>query len=232
MFCAMWHDSMQGIVLHVSKIDLQHTTRKEKKSWADTPVRSSHPIRRNCFQARLPAALNAFAFIRRCFLFYLLSCASYPKVEVLSYFPGQHETAPPPPFLLPSTSDCQPVSLQRGAVMLTTLQRLSWTADCRSGGKQIPHVLWICKVLIHVDGVRRCLWTAATNGPIVDPPGYILAWRVMVESYWQGKPQELRGKPAAVPHCPLHIPHGLTQARTRASTIKGWGLTAWATARP
>jgi hypothetical protein len=28
----------------------------------------------------------------------------------------------------------------------------------------------------HVDGVRLRLWTAATNGPIVHPPGDIWAW--------------------------------------------------------
>jgi hypothetical protein len=28
-------------------------------------------------------------------------------------------------------------------------------------------------VVVHVDGVRLCLWTAATNGPIVHSPGHI-----------------------------------------------------------
>jgi hypothetical protein len=35
--------------------------------------------------------------------------------------------------------------------------------------------------------VRRFLWTADTNGPIVHPPGDIWAWRTMVEWYRQGK---------------------------------------------
>jgi len=35
----------------------------------------------------------------------------------------------------------------------------------------------------HVDGVRLCLWTAATNGPTVHYPGDIWAWRTMVE-WW------------------------------------------------
>jgi hypothetical protein len=33
----------------------------------------------------------------------------------------------------------------------------------------------------------ECLWTAATIEPIVHPSGDILAWRAMVEWYWQGK---------------------------------------------
>jgi hypothetical protein len=28
----------------------------------------------------------------------------------------------------------------------------------------------VIAVVIHVDGLRQCLWTAATNGPIVHPP--------------------------------------------------------------
>jgi hypothetical protein len=39
----------------------------------------------------------------------------------------------------------------------------------------------------HVEGVRRCLSTAATIGPIVQPQGDIWAWRTMVEYYRQGE---------------------------------------------
>jgi hypothetical protein len=38
--------------------------------------------------------------------------------------------------------------------------------------------IWL---LVHVYGVRLCLWTVATNGPIVHPPGDTWVWRVMVE---------------------------------------------------
>jgi hypothetical protein len=31
-------------------------------------------------------------------------------------------------------------------------------------------------LLVHVDGVRLCLWTAATNGPTVHPQDYIWVW--------------------------------------------------------
>jgi hypothetical protein len=37
----------------------------------------------------------------------------------------------------------------------------------------------ICR-LIDYDGVRLCLRTAATNGPIVHPPGNVWAWRAIV----------------------------------------------------
>jgi hypothetical protein len=39
----------------------------------------------------------------------------------------------------------------------------------------------------HVDGVRPHLWTAATNGPIVHPPGDIWTWRTVMEWYRQRK---------------------------------------------
>jgi hypothetical protein len=87
---------------------------------------------------------------------------------------------------------------------------------------------WLIDVLIHslitvvrVDGVRLCLWTAATKGPIVHPPGDIWVWRATVEWYWQGKTEE---KPAPVP---LRTLHGLSRARTRASAVRGRRLTAW-----
>jgi hypothetical protein len=38
--------------------------------------------------------------------------------------------------------------------------------------------------------MRRCLWTAATNGPTIHPPGDIWAWRE-VEWYWHEKTEEL-----------------------------------------
>jgi hypothetical protein len=43
--------------------------------------------------------------------------------------------------------------------------------------------------VVHVDGARLCLWTATTNGNIVQPPHVILEWRTMVEWYWHGKLQ-------------------------------------------
>jgi hypothetical protein len=42
-------------------------------------------------------------------------------------------------------------------------------------------------VIVHVNGVRQCLWTAATNGPIIHSPGDLWAWGAMVEWYWWGK---------------------------------------------
>jgi hypothetical protein len=44
-------------------------------------------------------------------------------------------------------------------------------------------------VVLHVDGARLCLWTAATNGPIVHPPGDIYEYE---EPWWNDTD---RGKP-------------------------------------
>jgi hypothetical protein len=63
-------------------------------------------------------------------------------------------------------------------------------------------------------------------------PQMIWVWRATVKWYWQGKTEELGDKPVPVPPCPPQIPHGLTQARTRASAVGGRRLTTWAMARP
>jgi hypothetical protein len=49
-----------------------------------------------------------------------------------------------------------------------------------------------------------------------------------VEWNWQGKTEVLGEKPAPVPLCLPHIPHGLT----RASAVRRRWLTAWTMARP
>jgi hypothetical protein len=57
--------------------------------------------------------------------------------------------------------------------------------------------------VVYADGVRLCLWTAATNRPILHlPDGNILIWRTTMEWEWQGKTQEIREKPVPVPLCP------------------------------
>jgi hypothetical protein len=62
---------------------------------------------------------------------------------------------------------------------------------------------------VHIEGTRRCLWTAATNEPIAHSRDYMWAWRTTVEWYWQGKPEELREEPVLVQLCPLQIRNGL-----------------------
>jgi hypothetical protein len=81
---------------------------------------------------------------------------------------------------------------------------------------------------VDVDWVRRCLWTATTNGPIVHYSDSTWVWRMMST----GETEELEVKPVPVPLCTPQIPHLLTQARTWASAVRGRPLTAWAKARP
>jgi hypothetical protein len=77
------------------------------------------------------------------------------------------------------------------------------------------------------DGARLCLWTAATNGPIVIPPG-----DMSMESHSRmiltGGIEERGEKPVPVTLCPPQIPQKLT----RASSVIGRRLTAWAIAWP
>jgi hypothetical protein len=63
-------------------------------------------------------------------------------------------------------------------------------------------------------------------------PQMISVWRATVEWYWQGKTEEMGGKPVPGLLCPPEITHGLTRARTRASAVRGRRLTTWATVRP
>jgi hypothetical protein len=61
-------------------------------------------------------------------------------------------------------------------------------------------------------------------------------WYEFGERRWNdiltGETEELREKPVPVPLCPPQISHGLTQARTRASAVRGRWLTTWAMAWP
>jgi hypothetical protein len=47
----------------------------------------------------------------------------------------------------------------------------------------------------YVKGVRLCLWTAATSGPTVHPPGDLWAWRTMVKWCQQGKTPDSSTRP-------------------------------------
>jgi hypothetical protein len=84
--------------------------------------------------------------------------------------------------------------------------------------------------IVHVNGVRKCLWTAATNGPSVHLPDDGWVWRARWNDIDRGN-RRTRRNPAPMSLYPPQIPHGLTSARTRASAMSGRRLTASATAR-
>jgi hypothetical protein len=69
-------------------------------------------------------------------------------------------------------------------------------------------------VIIHVDRVRICVYTAATNGPFVHPPGGYGGMPLT------GKTEEVGENPVPLPLCPSQIPHELTRTRTWASAEK------------
>jgi hypothetical protein len=70
--------------------------------------------------------------------------------------------------------------------------------------------IWF-NVVVHVNGVRLCLWTMATNAHIVHPTGDISVWTAMAELYWQENHRTWR-KLVPVPLCLPQIPHMLTWA--------------------
>jgi hypothetical protein len=49
------------------------------------------------------------------------------------------------------------------------------------------YIIIIIIIIIKVDGMRLRLWTAATNGPIINSPGDTWAWSTMVEWHRQGR---------------------------------------------
>jgi hypothetical protein len=80
-------------------------------------------------------------------------------------------------------------------------------------------------VHVHVYGVRLCLWTAATNGPIVHPSGDIYEYGAIVEWCRQRKTEELGEKPCHFVHRKSYMNW---LAPTRTSSVRGLRLTAWA----
>jgi hypothetical protein len=91
----------------------------------------------------------------------------------------------------------------------------------------------VVAAVVHVDGVKICLRTAASNGPVVHPP----RWYMSTESHsvvtLGGGNRWSRRKTchSAIFYCTPQIPHGLTRSRTRASAVRYRRLTAWAMAR-
>jgi hypothetical protein len=90
--------------------------------------------------------------------------------------------------------------------------------------------------------VTQCLWTAATNRPLVHPPCDIWVQRATVGWCWQSKQGELGAKPAPVPFClwrqyaPLKRRststwlHGATSQKTLnfiLAAVRTWNLTQW-----
>jgi hypothetical protein len=53
------------------------------------------------------------------------------------------------------------------------------------------YYFFILHLVDHVNGVRLCLWTAATNRPTVHPLDHTRVWTATVEWCWQGKTGEI-----------------------------------------
>jgi hypothetical protein len=105
--------------------------------------------------------------------------------------------------------------------------------------ENVCHVFWIvpyslvygCCCVGHVDGVRRCIWTSTTNARIVRPTGDIWEWRHdgMILT---GEHRRTRRNTCPSATLSTTNPTRLTRAQTRASAMRGQGLTAWAMPRP
>jgi hypothetical protein len=83
-------------------------------------------------------------------------------------------------------------------------------------------------VVVHVDGVRLCLWAAATKRLLVHPPHDI--WVCSPSAIiLNEETKKLGEKPVPVPLSPPQIPHGLTRAQTQAPTsLPLWqGMNKW-----
>jgi hypothetical protein len=82
-------------------------------------------------------------------------------------------------------------------------------------------------IVVHVDGVRLCLWTAATNGPVIHLSDDIWVWRATVEWYWQGKPKnsERNLSQCHFVHHKFHMDWARREAGS--SAWRGRRLTAW-----
>jgi hypothetical protein len=78
-------------------------------------------------------------------------------------------------------------------------------------------------VVVHVDGVRLCLWTAATNRPVVHSRDDIWVWTAMVEWYLdRTKPNNSEKKPVAVPFCPGPSRERRAVKRLSHGTARSW----------
>jgi hypothetical protein len=92
---------------------------------------------------------------------------------------------------------------------VTITERLSHAHDC--------YTILISNVVavVHGDGLRLYLQTAASNGPIYHSPDYTWVWGATVEWYWQGNTEELRKNPVS-----CHFVHHKSD-RTDASANPG-----------
>jgi hypothetical protein len=89
--------------------------------------------------------------------------------------------------------------------------------------RHIPFLVLVVVVVVHVDDVRLCPWTAAPRWYMIGKP----RWNDIDK-----ETDELEEKPAPVLLCLPQIPHGLTPLLSQASAVIGQRLTAWSMALP
>lgn len=91
-------------------------------------------------------------------------------------------------------SVCRAISFIIGQTVMQSCVLLLCEASGNSTETSKFHHDVVVAAVADVNGVRQCLWTAGTDGPIVHPPNDMRVCRATVEWYWQEKTEEIGRK--------------------------------------